>query len=466
MKPRIRLLLTAVFFGIATVPFYFFNIDLSAQALLYGKVEGWKYAAHPAALFFYKYGAVPGLIAAIAASVVFALGFAYEGILKYRKISVIMLLTLALGPGLFVNVLLKSYYGRPRPRDVAEFGGKWQHKPPLVPGKPGQGHSFPSGHASMGFVFLALYVYYRERNKAASYGWLAGASVFGAAIGAARMVQGGHFLSDVLWAGGITLLTAEAINVYVLPVIGVQSEKKSKARAFALLGALCGTAALFFMMSTPYYQEKTFKLQAGGLPLKFTADKGDVVFERADVKTVIIKTQIHGFGMPGSRVLSDTQGNDVFVSPIRGFFTELRASYTVLLPDAEGPSGIDAATGKGDLQADVPDYVKVLKLYSGSGGINASVKMKNAENISILAKSGGVELLLQKEFSVSKDMAMNIFAPHGEVNLKNISAVFGRLNEIAGEINGSKEVLLRPFERGGAVININAGKGFELEVEN
>lgn len=462
MKPHTRLLLTAAVFGIATIPFYFFKIDLSVQSFLYGGGHSWKYAAFPAAVLLYKYGAVPGLIAAVAASVVFALGFAYVGMLKYRKISIIVLLTMALGPGLFVNVLFKNYFGRPRPRDAAEFGGKWQYKLPLVPGKPGQGHSFPSGHASMGFVFLALYVYYRDKNKAASYCWLAGSSVFGAAIGAARMAQGGHFLSDVMWAAGITLITAEAVNSYVLPAIGVQGETKSKTRAFSILAVLCGAAVLFFMMSTPYYQEKTFKIQAGGLPFKFTADRGDVVFEKAGVNTVIVKTQIHGFGMPGSRVLSDTKGDNGFVSPVKGFFTELKAEYTVLLPDSAGPSEIDAAIGKGEITANVPGYVNGLSLYSGSGDIRAAVEMKKAGSISILAKNGGVQLRFEKEFYISKGFTMHIFAPYGETVFVNKSPAFGHLNEIAGEIDGSKEVLLRPVEKGGAVINIKAGKGFSM----
>src|SRR5262245_31552318 len=42
---------------------------------------------------------------------------------------VLMISTLALGPGLFVNVILKDNSGRPRPMYVTEFGGKEKFLP-------------------------------------------------------------------------------------------------------------------------------------------------------------------------------------------------------------------------------------------------------------------------------------------------------------------------------------------------
>src|ERR1700759_5627042 len=42
---------------------------------------------------------------------------------------VFLLATLALGPGLFTNVLVKDHWGRPRPIDVTAFGGADQFVP-------------------------------------------------------------------------------------------------------------------------------------------------------------------------------------------------------------------------------------------------------------------------------------------------------------------------------------------------
>lgn len=464
MKTHIRLLLIGAAFLLATVPFYLFDIDIRVQNFFFDASQGWKYGSSPAVMFLYNYGTLPGLAAAIAASVVFALGFAYEGMLKYRKISVIVLLTLALGPGLFVNAIFKSYFGRPRPRDVTEFGGKWQHKPPLVPGKPGQGHSFPSGHASMGFLFLALYVYYRGRNRAAAYSWLGGSALFGAAIGAARMAQGGHYFSDVVWAAGFVLLTAEAVNGYVLTAIGApKTGKKSKVKAYALLGGLCGSAAIFFMMSTPHYEEKTFRPNSAGEKFRFTAETGDITVMTGETAEPVISYKIHGFGMPGSEVVIKQAEEGNITADIKGFFTEVRALYTIIIPVSKGPAHIDVAAGKGDVAVSAPYYLETLKVYSTSGNVETQIEMKRASAVSLLSKKGDVRAVLIEEFGMKNSAAMNVFAPRGKVNFKDESGVFSHLIEKKSEITGSKEILLRPARGPGPELNVKAGKKIHIE---
>jgi membrane-associated PAP2 superfamily phosphatase len=64
-------------------------------------------------------------------------------------------LTSIVGAGLIVNALLKEYTGRPRPREVVEFGGNWEYRAALELGIPGQGQSFPCGHCTMGFIFAS-----------------------------------------------------------------------------------------------------------------------------------------------------------------------------------------------------------------------------------------------------------------------------------------------------------------------
>jgi lipid A 4'-phosphatase len=115
---------------------------------------------------------------------------------------VFLLLALALGPGLVVNTLLKDHWGRARPAQVEEFGGTAHFTPaPLPADQCGHNCSFPAGHPAMGFylVSFALLVPERKRRRAA----IAGAIAVGAAFGLARMAQGGHFLSDVVFSGFI-----------------------------------------------------------------------------------------------------------------------------------------------------------------------------------------------------------------------------------------------------------------------
>ena len=62
-----------------------------------------------------------------------------------------------IGAGLIVNVVLKEHWGHPRPSDLFEFGGDGIYLPPWAKGPAGNGESFPSGHAAIGFSFFAFW---------------------------------------------------------------------------------------------------------------------------------------------------------------------------------------------------------------------------------------------------------------------------------------------------------------------
>jgi lipid A 4'-phosphatase len=118
------------------------------------------------------------------------------------RLAVLMLVSFALGPGLLVNGILKDHWARPRPNSV--FSGDWEFKPWWDPRGACDGNcSFVSGEASSAFWLLAP-------AAMAPAPWtvpaIAAATAFGAAVGGARIVTGGHFLSDVLFAGVFTAL--------------------------------------------------------------------------------------------------------------------------------------------------------------------------------------------------------------------------------------------------------------------
>lgn len=106
-----------------------------------------------------------------------------------------LFVVLALGPGLLVNVVFKGEWGRARPSQIVDFGGSKTFSPAMVPADQcARNCSFVSGHASMGFFFIAFAWVFRDRR------WLWGGIVLGALVGLGRMAQGGHFLSDVVFA--------------------------------------------------------------------------------------------------------------------------------------------------------------------------------------------------------------------------------------------------------------------------
>ena len=125
------------------------------------------------------------------------------------RVAALLLIVIALGPGLVVNGILKEHWGRARPRDVTEFGGDRRFTPAFVISDQCERNcSFTAGHPSAGFALAALgYAYVSRRRR-----WqvLAAATGFGLLVGLARVAAGGHFLSDVLFSGiiviGLTVL--------------------------------------------------------------------------------------------------------------------------------------------------------------------------------------------------------------------------------------------------------------------
>lgn len=109
-----------------------------------------------------------------------------------------LILSFAIGPGLVANVIFKDHWGRARPGYITEFGGQSQFSPPiLISDQCHHNCSFVSGDASTAFAFLAFaLILPRWRIPA-----ILAALFFGAGIGAIRMMQGAHFLSDVIFAG-------------------------------------------------------------------------------------------------------------------------------------------------------------------------------------------------------------------------------------------------------------------------
>ncbi|MCW5212149.1 phosphatase PAP2 family protein, partial [Desulfobulbus sp. TB] len=134
----------------------------------------------------------------------------------WRKRAIFILLLLALGPGLVVNVLLKGELGRPRPRQIIEFGGEHQFTQCWQPGEGGSNSSFPSGHATIAFFLMAPWFILREekeRKKRYAEIFLLTGILFGTLVGIARILQGGHFVSDILWAGGLLYLLGSILGL-------------------------------------------------------------------------------------------------------------------------------------------------------------------------------------------------------------------------------------------------------------
>jgi lipid A 4'-phosphatase len=113
-----------------------------------------------------------------------------------------------IGPGFAANLLLKENWGRPRPNSVQQFAGTAPFQPWWHPSQSCQRNcSFVSGEASQAFWTVAPASLAPPQLRPFALG---GAVVFGTAVGALRVVFGRHFVTDVVFAGIITIAVVMA----------------------------------------------------------------------------------------------------------------------------------------------------------------------------------------------------------------------------------------------------------------
>ena len=153
----------------------------------------------------------PAIALGIAGLAAALIGGIYRERRSWVRPGLFLVILLAIGPGLIVNVVFKDYWGRPRPREIVQFGGTKEFLQPWQKGIAHKGRSFPSGHSSAAFYLTAPFFVYRRRKPSTAAYWMAGGLLFGVLMSIARITQGGHFLSDNLWAWGMVHLTAVAL---------------------------------------------------------------------------------------------------------------------------------------------------------------------------------------------------------------------------------------------------------------
>jgi membrane-associated PAP2 superfamily phosphatase len=134
------------------------DLDLKLAALFYDPVRGFWRAYDPIYLRARDVAVWLVTLVAVPAGLALALKFVQPRrplIIPGRAI-VLMLVTLALAPGVVANLVFKEHWGRPRPIDVAEFGGDEHFRPWWDPrGDCPKNCSFVAGEPSGAFWTLA-----------------------------------------------------------------------------------------------------------------------------------------------------------------------------------------------------------------------------------------------------------------------------------------------------------------------
>jgi lipid A 4'-phosphatase len=203
-------LVTGLLFGIYP------ELDLKLAALFYDpatksfplKLDSTAAFARDVAMWLAWAMALPAIIALIAKFV-----RPDRRLLMSGRAIMFLLVTLTLSAGIFTNLGFKSYWGRPRPVVVTQFGGTeafvawWDPR-----GTCGRNCSFFSGEGATAFWTYAPAALAPPPWRAAAY---LGATLFGVTTSVLRMAFGGHFFTDVATAGLVTFLLIWLTHGYI-----------------------------------------------------------------------------------------------------------------------------------------------------------------------------------------------------------------------------------------------------------
>lgn len=182
------------------------EIDLAVARIFFHQAPdgSGQFFQSPLTEFLYNYGSFFGLIPAILAAVLYLLSFFSSQLKKWRPAALTLMLTLAIGAGILINGLFKEFWGRPRPKQVIEFGGKHPFRPFYQPNfhhRADPEKSFPSGHTAMGFYFITFcFIGKRYRNQWIYWFGFTMTLCLGFGLLLTRIAQGGHFLTDTVFS--------------------------------------------------------------------------------------------------------------------------------------------------------------------------------------------------------------------------------------------------------------------------
>lgn len=328
--PVFIMALTAVIFNISL-------LDIHTQGYYYA--DGWRLDTNAIVVFIYKYSNIPALITVLGSLLLLALSYVRSySLIKYRKLFIYLVIVMIVGPGLVINTALKDNWGRPRPRDIQEFGGEYAYEAPLQINPYTPGKSFPCGHASMGFYFFALAHVLKIFSIRKYHYTNIIAFLFGSTIGWVRIVQGGHFLSDVIFSGAIVFLLAHAIwhfmklesNPYYVPK---ETDKQLSVKHLVLIASIAVIFLTSLGVATPYQKEQNINIKTDSYDnLKVNLINTSLTISLSD--SIHVSSSNRGFGFPGSKSklkYKESDGVYHIDQEMKGFFSELQSNTIITI---------------------------------------------------------------------------------------------------------------------------------------
>lgn len=351
----------------AAMVFNLFDLDLRIQSFYYQ--DGWRLDNLWWVDFLYHYGNIPAIIVAVGGLLIYLRSFSHKSsLLLYRKMALFLSLAMIIGPGIIVNSILKDNWGRPRPRELELYGGRYSYEAPLNIDPESQGKSFPCGHATMGFYFFAP-AFLMGLMKRRYYLLLTLFAIsYGSLIGWVRIIQGGHFTSDVIFAGAIVYLSSyllwKLLKMDVHPYYK-DSRQHVKLKPWQVVLSIVGIVILLLGISlaTPYTTRQNLStLQDGDYVLQIGLSSAFVKVNFGD--SLYVSNDVYAFGFPGSKArLNRVQLSDTlrFEQRLKGFFSEFQASVEIGI-DTLRTKQMDLVLEEGELELNLPESL-VNKVY-------------------------------------------------------------------------------------------------------
>jgi len=195
-------------FALVSLGFYLFpQVDLWFSGLFYRPGEGFYLADNPLVVFSYQM--IPIITTLMAVILLSLLAYTWvkhrTALGMDRKAYTYLLLVLLIGPGL-LSSLFKDNWHRARPVNVEQFGGQSIFSPAYVISDQCDNNcSFFSGHPTSLYFFIAVALVAPPAQRRR---FMTLAITGGVLVGLGRVIQGGHFLSDVVTSGFMVASTA------------------------------------------------------------------------------------------------------------------------------------------------------------------------------------------------------------------------------------------------------------------
>ncbi|HNW99889.1 MAG TPA: phosphatase PAP2 family protein [Candidatus Cloacimonadota bacterium] len=417
-------LIPSLILAITTILFRIFPIDIEVSKHFYQAGSGWILKDSHLWNLFYHFGNIPALLMTLSALFLFAYSFQKLGMVQYRKIAIFFILLMILGPGLVINTFLKDHWGRPRPRDIVDFGGKAQYEKVLSIDRESHGKSFPCGHASMGFYLFAPFFTFRRKHPVRATFFLLLGLVMGGLIGYARIVQGGHFLSDVIFTGGLMYMIA-AFIFYLLNLheflMYVPKEEVTPAKVQWMQVAVLFMSLLIILgvvFATPYEKDKTFT----GLDKYIDECRKAMIQMVVPAGNVDIRTSdwfnfhmnVSGFGFPGCKVdhqLWETLDHITYQASYfqkkKGIFTELNQNLEVYLPiNIPTEYWLTLDKGRAEMTVDSTIASQTWTVLVKEG--DCIVHVKQGQLVHIYAETRGKRITKQYGYTITPNPASKI----------------------------------------------------------